>query len=180
LPVATGWAYKRAVTPVARRATVIALLALAGPARATTVLPIPLARVAGEAARIVHATVLDVRAGRDEDGLPATWVTLEVARTVKGTATSGLVFKQYGVADPLPDGTVARVPGLPRYRAGEELVLFLRGESRRGFTSPVGFGQGVYRVVRRGGRASVRDGVPGHPHRDLDGFLDDVGRLVRP
>src|SRR5262249_15156613 len=170
---------RRAVTPAARRA-IIALLAVAGPVRATTVLPVPLARVAGEAARIVHATVLDVRSGRDADGLPATWITLDVARTLKGAATSRLIFKQYGVADPLPDGTVARVPGLPRYAAGEEIVLFLRGESRRGFTSPVGFGQGVYRVARRGGRPSVGDGVRGHPRRDLDAFLDDVGRLVGP
>ena len=157
-----------------------ALLALAAPARATMVLRLPLDRVAGDAARIVHATVVDVRSGRDDQGLPATWITLDVARTVKGAAAGQVVFKQFGVSRPLADGTVARVSGLPRYVVGEEVVLFLRGDSGRGFTSPVGFGQGVYRVDRRGGHASVRDDARGHARQDLDAFLDDVGRLVRP
>ena len=171
----------RLVTLFRRVATLAAVaLAVAVPAAGTSVVRLPLARVAGGAARIVHATVVDVHAGRDDDGLPATWVTLDVVQTLKGRADGRVVFKQYGVTAPLPDGVIARVPGLPHYAVGEEIVVFLRGESRRGFTSPVGFGQGVYRVDRRGGRASVRDDGVTKGHRDLDGFLDDVGRLVGP
>jgi len=70
------------------------------------------------------------------------------------------------------------VPGLPRYAVGDEIVVFLRGESRRGFTSPVGLAQGVYRVERRGGHASVRDDGVTRGRRDLDAFLADVGGLA--
>ena len=88
---------------LARRVATLAAavaLAVAVPAGATSVVRLPLARVAGGAARIVHATVVDVRAGRDDDGLPATWVTLDVVQTLKGRADGRVVFKQYGVTDP--------------------------------------------------------------------------------
>src|SRR2546428_6621847 len=115
-----------------------------------------LARVTDVAARIVHGTVLEVRSGRDESGLPATWITLAVARTLKGPHQDRLTIKQLGVATPLPDGTITRIAGMPQYRAGDEVVLFLHGESRRGFTSPVGLGQGVYRVSPTAAGAQVR------------------------
>jgi len=169
--------------PRLHRLAVAALLAAAAaPAGATTVLRMPLARVADEAARIVHAEVVDVRSGRDAHGMPATWVTLSVARTLKGGRARRVVFKQYGVAAPLPDGTVARVAGLPRWQPGDEAVVFLRPQSRRGFTSPVGLGQGVYRVRRSGGRARVLAATPDAARpaapEDLDEFLDKVEALV--
>ena len=121
-------------------------------AEATTIRDrLPFERMARDAARIVHATVTATAAGRDESGAPATWITLAVVRTVKGDVGDTLTIKQFGTLDPLPDGTVARFPGMPRYAVGEEVLLFLRADSRRGFTSPVGLEQGVYRV--QGGQA---------------------------
>jgi hypothetical protein len=162
---------------------VVSLVVLgAGAARATTVLRMPLARVAGESARIVHAEVVDVRSGRDTHGTPATWVTLAVARSLKGGKARRVVFKQYGVAAPLADGTITRIPGLPQWQPGDEAVVFLRGESLRGFTSPVGLGQGVYRVRRSGGRARIFAAVPralaAEAPEDLDEFLAKVKMLV--
>lgn len=60
-----------------------------------------------------------------------------------------------------PDGTKA-VPlrlGLPTYRVGEEVVLFLTRESRLGLCSPVGLYQGKFSVRRRGNRISVRNAL---------------------
>jgi hypothetical protein len=147
---------------------------------ATMVRRMSLAEVTHEAARIVHATVRQVRVGRDQSGLPATWVTLDVTRILKGDGRGQLTIKQYGVATPLPDGTITRVAGLPRYRVGEEVVLFLSGTSSRGFTSPVGFAQGAYRVSRPGGAPRVRSDLEsqGAP-RGLDAFLSEVTGLVR-
>jgi hypothetical protein len=140
----------------------------------------PLAEVARAATRIVHAKVVGVRAGRDESGLPATWVTVKVARTLKGLRARRLTLKQYGVATPLADGTITGPAGLPRYRTGEEIVLFLRAESRLGFTSPVGFAQGKYRVRRERGRRRVGRELRGAPMRDLDDFLAEVQGLAGP
>jgi hypothetical protein len=152
----------------------------AGPVAATMLTAMPLERIAREAVRIVHGTVVDVQAGRDRSGLPATWVTLEVARSLKGDATRRVTIKQYGAPTALSDGTVTHVTGLPGYTIGEEVVLFLRGESRLGFTSPVGFGQGKYRVSRRGGRSRVRRDAPEAGSRDLDEFLAAIRTLSGP
>jgi hypothetical protein len=149
-----------------------ALFVAAKPVAATMAQRLSLADVTREAARIVHGTVDAVRSGRDASGLPATWITLTVAHTLKGPAVSSLTIKQYGVAAPLPDGTITRVAGLPHYRAGDEVVLFLRGESGRGFTSPVGLLQGAYRVDR-GPAGALVNGT-----EDLDRFLGHVTALV--
>jgi hypothetical protein len=159
------------------------VVAAAAPARATMMIErMSLDRITREAGRIVHGTVTDVRSGRDESGLPATWVTLDVARTLKGHATTQLTFKQAGVTEPLPDGTLARIPGLPRYTVGEEVVLFLRGESAHGFTSPVGMGQGTFRVSRRAAVAEVRTELGSEHDRggklSLDDFLSAVSTLA--
>ena|SRR6185295_16097663 len=159
-------------------AVAMVLAVLAAPAAATMLArraaPDELAR---DAKRIVHARVLDVRSGRDGSGLPATWITLDVARSLKGDGAPRFVLKQYGVAAPLADGTLTRIAGLPRYAPGEEVVLFLHGESARGFSSPVGLGQGVYRVERTRGRALVRADAGGAA-RSLAAFLDEVARLA--
>src|SRR5215813_11498872 len=92
----------------------VAVLA-AVPAAATMLLRrVPLEVAAAEAVRIVHATVVDVHSDRDEWGAPATWITLDVARTLKGTVPRHLTIKQFGTAAPLGDGALTRIPGLPR------------------------------------------------------------------
>jgi hypothetical protein len=161
------------------------------PASGMMLRPITLAELARQATTIVHGTVEDVSAGRDARGAPATWVTLAVKRAVKGGQGDRLTFKQFGSADPFPDGTIARIPGLPSYRVGDEVVLFLDAESSAGFTSPLGMGQGLYRVQRTqgGGRATVRRDLspptgasartPAAPAvTDVDAFLDEVQRLA--
>jgi len=139
--------------------------------------------VTAEAGRIVHGTVTDVRSGRDERGIPATWVTLDVARTVKGSRVTHLTMKQFGTMEPLADGAIGSVPGLPRYRSGEEVVIFLRTESAHGFTSPVGLQDGVYRVRTEGADRMLRgpdsDARATAPPQKVDAFLDRVETLVR-
>jgi hypothetical protein len=159
----------------------IALLCTAAaPARATTMgRPLSLEQVVAAADRIVVGSVVDVRLGRDPEGVPATWITLAVSHTLRGPARRQFAIKQFGLAEPLADGTLLRLPGMPRYRPGDEVVIFLRRESERGFTSPVGLDQGVYRVDRAHGQPLVRSDLPGRATEELDRFLDRVERLAR-
>lgn len=154
--------------------------AAARPLGAAMVARLPLEEITHRAASVVQGTVTQVRVGRDESGLPGTWITLEVSRVLKGSAPNRLTIKQYGVASALTDGTVAGIDALPRYTAGEEVVLFLHANSQRGFTSPVGFGQGFYRIDRSSGRPMVRSKVPGDAPRSLDALLSDVARSAGP
>jgi hypothetical protein len=165
----------RALAAIAFATTLLVLASIVPPAAATMLVKrISLSEISQSAACIVHATVSDVRLGRDESGLPATWVTLMVSRCLKGSAGDQVTIKQYGVSEPLPDGTVAGMSTLPHYKVGEELVLFLHGESDRGFTSPVGMTQGVYRVTGTGAQRRVRGDAPTGGERRLDDFLSEV------
>jgi hypothetical protein len=140
----------------------------------------PLPEVAAESERVVHATVVEVAPGHDASGVPATWVTLHVERAFKGGSGAWLTIKQFGTTEPLADGSLGRIAGLPRFTVGEEVVLFLRGDSRHGFTSPVGLGQGVYRVSGAPGNRKVRSDLPDDPGKKqpLDEFLQQVERLT--
>ena len=156
---------------------------LAAPAAHATMMvkPMTLDEVTAESKHVVHGVVTSVVSERDEHGLPATWTTFAVAETLKGAAAHTLTIKQYGVARPLADGTLTRLSGMPRYEVGEEVVLFLRGASRRGFTSPVGLGQGTYRVKRRDGRTTpeVRGDDGTAAPQDLAAFVGKVKAKAR-
>lgn len=153
---------------------VLLLSIAASPSSATMTLGrLPLTTVTSEAGRILHGTVVDVRSDADESGAPATWVTFEVRRTLKGADAPRVTIKQFGRST---DG-IGRVPGLPSYVKGEEVVVFLRPDSARGFTSPVGFDDGVYRVTTSDGARTVRS-AGNETRRDVEAFLDEVARLV--
>lgn len=144
------------------------------------VLPLRFDDVVARAARIVHGTVRNVAAGRDADGIPATWITFDVVECLKGHADASLTIKQLGVDAPLADGTLLRVPGIPRYRAGDEIVVFLHEPSRRGFTSPVGLGQGLYRAEPASTGRAVRAALGAGAPEDLPIFLERVRRRAKP
>lgn len=109
--------------------------------------------------------------------MPATWITFDVARTLKGSGDRRVSIKQFGNCDANSASAVGRVPDVPRYSSGEEVVVFLRRASGRGFTSPVGFEDGVYRVGSEEGRRVARNGA-GSTSTDLDRLLDRVADLV--
>ncbi len=132
--------------------------------------------VVDRADSIVHGTVAAVASGRDADGIPATWITLDVAECLKGRAGSSLTIKQVGVQEPMADGTLLRVPGMPRYRTGDEVVLFLHAPSDRGFTSPVGLAQGLYRVEPAATGRAARAAAAAGPPETLAVLLDRVRR----
>jgi hypothetical protein len=159
-------------------AVLAGLLGVAAPARPMEVRRLGLDDVVDRAASIVHGTVREVASGRDVDGIPATWVTLDVAECLKGHAGRSLTFKQLGVQDPLPDGALLRMAGLPRYRPGDEVVVFLHAPSGRGFTSPVGLGQGLYRAEPAAKGRALRSAAATGPGEELPAFLERVRRRV--
>jgi len=159
-------------------ATLAAALGVAAPAWPMDALPLGFDELVDRAARIIHGTVRDVTSGRDAEGIPASWITLDVAECLKGEAGRSLTIKQLGVHEPLADGTLLRLPGIPRYRAGDEIVVFLHEPSGRGFTSPVGLGQGVYRTEPAASGRAVRSALATGAAEDLPAFLERVRRRV--
>ncbi len=155
----TGFAIAPRRCPPAALATALLALAIhAATASALTLLPLDLGALTSGAGRIFVGHVLDVASGRDANGLPAVWTTFRVDEPLKGAPAQHVTVKQLGIAFGGGGAAVAPHPGLPAYRRGEEVLLFVHPESTLGFTSPVGLAQGCFRIrERNGGRVAEND-----------------------
>lgn len=120
-------------------------------ASATTVLKVSVPEMVAGAtwvvrARVVSITNIDERARTKgaRDGL-FTDVQIEVLETYAGkNAPKACTMRLIGGVG--ADGIALTVPGMPKFKTNEEVVLFLE-PTRDGFV-PVGLQQGVWRVLR--------------------------------
>ena len=97
-------------------------------------------------ARIFSGRCLQIRVDHDPSiNIDVTSVKFAVDRTVKGRRDRTVTIRMADSTRPGAPGS--QVVGMPTFTVGEEVVLFLYGESRAGLTSPVGFGQGKFTVV---------------------------------
>ncbi len=118
-----------------------------------------LSEMASGAGRVVYGRIVEVRPGTHPDyrHIAVTLVTLEVIEMIKGSAAPRLTFMQFAGG---PQPTAGHNFHLPKYSTGEEVMLFLYPESRYGFTSPVGEGQGKFTInhdPRTGRRSLIND-----------------------
>src|SRR5688572_16211895 len=125
-------------------------------ALATTLVPGDFAQMARESELIVHGTIVNVQGQLTGSRQTIeSVVTVQVAETMKGTPTAQTIFR-------VPGGRVGRyrrvMVGAPEFTAGDEVILFLKGRAPA-MAMPYGLSQGVYRVARRGGVATVTPAV---------------------
>ena len=78
-------------------------------------------------------------------GQTVTVIEFDVVKALKGELGATHTLKQYGGTG---EGTSHRIAGMPIYSPGEDVILFLYGESQYGLASPVGFSQGKFTFVR--------------------------------
>jgi hypothetical protein len=146
---------------------VVSIAMFGATAQATMVLPQNLEQLESRAGLVFvgrctsHTTELGAR------GLAVNVFTFEVIEPVKGPARKGahIEVRQFGSGAPNASGLIAHIPGLPSYRVGQEVLLFLNPPSRIGLTSPVGLWQGLFRVVRD--RAGKRQIIVGPSRREM-------------
>lgn len=124
-------------------ALLTALLVVTPTLSATVVLPAEFTEIVSGSQIIVHGRVADVRAEwTDGRRRIESVVTVEASSFLRGTPTATVTFR-------VPGGQIGRLKsmtvGAPAFAAGEEVVLFLRGQ---GPAVPQIFGmhQGVFRV----------------------------------
>jgi len=116
---------------------------------ATSVTTVNLAEMVRNADRVFYGRCVSTRQSVErETGMAIVEYEFEVLEGLKGVrAGETVTIRQL-------DGEKAslRLPGLPSYRKGQELLLFLHGDSRLGLTSPVGMAQGLFekRVMASG------------------------------
>lgn len=167
-------------------AVAIAGLALFGAslATATTVQKFSLADLAKKSETIVLARVEDETA-RWEDGKREiyTYITLRVLDPVKGMgkkAENGksakneetITIRQLGGT---VDNMSSIVPGMPSFRRGEEVVVFLSAKDAKGYPWVVGLQQGKYTVYSdENGIKQVRNDVDGMSTMSADGTVQEA------
>lgn len=152
-----------------------ALVVSAASLSATVVLPAEFSEVVTGSQLIVYGRVSEVRPEwTDGRRRIESVVTVEAASFLRGTPTSTVTFR-------VPGGQIGHLKsitvGAPEFRAGEEVVVFLRAH---GPSLPQVFGvhQGVYRVrmdARTGGRVVAFPAPSGHsdgPQRVVRGAAD--------
>jgi hypothetical protein len=127
---------------------VIAFALLLSPlAQSTTLAPLSLAQLTSSAANVVHAECTDNRA-MWRDGEIWTVTSFRVLENWKGNSAQEIQVWMIGGRE----GTVTSyVPGAPRFRAGEETVLFLepaRSGALAGTLSITAWGEGTFRIRR--------------------------------
>jgi hypothetical protein len=101
---------------------------------------------------------------------------VQVSDTLKGPSKDRLTFMQFTGTSAPSNGSrrPAMMPsfaGLPAYRVGEEVVLFLYPTSNVGFTSPVGGLQGKFLIQRLPGRPATVVSEGGNPALAVTGSL---------
>lgn len=129
----------------------LALLAV-GTAAAMSVLPLNLEELTARADTIFVGHVTRVDPGTDEQGIAAIWTTFAIDQSLKGAPGPSLTLKQ--LATPFRGGPF---PSTPRFVPGESVVLFVHAASALGFASPVGLGQGTFRIRERDGERVVEN-----------------------
>ena len=169
-------------------------------ASGTTVLKVTTAQMTETSEWVVRGTVagVEVADGRSEGRAIFTDVDVIVTETYKGVAVpSRITLRLLGGTG--ADGITMKVPGMPQFVVGEDVVLFLEKTSAGHI--PCGLGQGVFRVLETpAGDTWVRQSVgsahmmersangrlvPAHPTfdalaRPLDDLLWEVLDVLYP
>lgn len=119
-----------------------------GTSHASIVRSLNIEELTSRADRIFSGRVLNVRVVRDPElDRLVTVTTFRVDRAAKGSPGDRLTIRTLNL-DGAGPGPGRGGQGAPRFQKGEEVVLFLYGDSELGLTSPVGFGQGKFSIVR--------------------------------
>ncbi len=131
------------------------------PASALSILPLPLDRIVDSATLAFQGKCLSNRTERDpQTGLIVTYTTFQIQDALKGSLSDTHTIKQIGgqLAGADDSTLVKQIEGVPRFEPGESYVLFLNGISSAGFSSPVGLGQGTFKLLQGAQGQQVTNG----------------------
>jgi len=148
--------YLRTVNRAALVAACLGSLTItAGLASATTLLRMSLVQMAHSARAIVRARCVS-SAPQWDGGEIWTFTTFETQEVWRGSLSSQFTVRLLGGR---MGNLTSSISGVPRFAAGEEVVLFLEA-TRRGDFSIVGWEEGTFRIRRdsRAGDDTVTEG----------------------
>jgi hypothetical protein len=161
------------------RALLILPLAVSAPVFASHVRTLNLEEMTARADRIFHGRCIKIQVSTDPDlRQVVTYATFVPQSAAKGSVHGRLTIKMLGNQSASAQPGEA-IEGLPRFQEGEEVVLFLYPDSAAGLTSPVGFGQGRFKVVHdKEGKALALNAFGNE--RILDGLTPEAQKKLGP
>lgn len=129
----------------------ILFISINGPLQALMVLHNNLQSMVNGADRILLGKVLTVKEGTDPAGRSCQFITFEVSECFKGDCGKTLTIKQvHSRPFTRSDGIVVQSTlfrGVPVFKEGKTGLFLLSPNSKIGFTTTVGFGQGKFDVL---------------------------------
>lgn len=100
--------------------------------------------------RIFVGKVTAIEHGVTAEGAPFIAYTFAVSDGLKGNLGAAVTIRQFGMghAEQRGDGLFQsfKIPSMPSYKQGEELLLLVTAESSIGLSAPVGLFQGAFRL----------------------------------
>jgi hypothetical protein len=126
-----------------RALAVVTMLAFCGAAVATTLAHLSVEQMTSAASMVVRARCVSTEA-RWQDGEIWTFSTFETEEAWKGIAPAILSVRLIGGH---AGHLISTVPGVPRFRRGEEVILFLEA-TRTGDFTVTSWAQGTFRISR--------------------------------
>ncbi|GAB4110054.1 MAG: hypothetical protein Kow001_10620 [Acidobacteriota bacterium] len=148
-------------------AGLVVWLGLQGAAAAISVETVNLQRMVVMADRVFYGRCLAAVEEMDSTvGLPVMRYRFQVLEGLKGVAAGDVVeFRQLSGSS-----RQMAIPGMPGFRKGQVVLVFLHPDSRLGLTSPVGLMQGIFRPEElEDGRVHFRNSLD---NRNLEVGLD--------
>ena len=140
---------QRWLGPVVAASLMVMALGWGSNARATVMVELLLEDMARDAAAIVHGRVVRSSghlAIEDDGAKPYTLTTLEVREWIKGVGGERVVIREFGGAYGGGGRGGALIDGVPEYRPGEEVVVFLEVDPSGEFYRTYGMVQGKFVV----------------------------------
>jgi hypothetical protein len=176
----------------------IALLVIIGfspRAEAVMVMPFNVEELARRAEKVFVGTCTNVSHKVNESGISVVEVTFVVTETIKGEVGSTVTFQQLDAQTQPPfqpttandrirehpQGIFAKAAliGMPTYRPGEEVVLFLAAPGKLGLTSPIGLVQGKLPVTTLASGEKMVTNTALRKTATTDSTLPDPGKAAR-
>ena len=130
---AVVWTARRRRARAVAAAAMVAVLALAGSVAHASEIYMPTASIVSHATEIVSGKVSSAQGRWGQSGRIYTDVVIEVAATAKGTANKASNVS-FSVIGGVVDGFAMSASGIPSFKVGEEVVLYLYAVPGRGLT----------------------------------------------
>ena len=150
------------------RSVLVLSVLLVGGVNASTVELLDVEQLSERSVSIYQGTIIGSARAVSADQTASTRIRLALTRVLKADRAIGSDTIDVTLPGGIQEGRRYEISGMPQFRAGEEVILFLSESDRHGRQWPIGLGQAKFTVLRQAGRpARVKQSLQGLHLLDL-------------